>query len=358
MHLTQVAFLALLLVALVAAFSRGGRPERIGGGLFLAAALATPIVQTAWFERVEIGVAAVDVVLLAALLLLAGRSSRRWPVIAAGFQAVGALVHLARREAGVVHGDAYAHLAVLWSYPVLLALLWGSLVEARRAQGAWNLHQTSGVGLEGVGARPVRRSTDDQQLLAELLRLHGLGPDPEALARQLLDRFGSFGAAIAAPPARLRAWGMGEDVVSAFAFARSAARSSLRRMLETRPLIDRNDVAVDYLHSELAHLPTEQFRVLYLNAKYRLILDEVHGEGSITEAAVYTREIVKRALEVGAVHLVLAHNHPGGDPTPSREDIAITREIHSAMKLIGGAVRDHFVIAPSGHVSLRAAGLL
>jgi DNA repair protein RadC len=132
----------------------------------------------------------------------------------------------------------------------------------------------------------------------------------------------------------------------------------LRRKLEDRPSLANSQETLDYLHIELAHLPTEQFRVLYLNARHRLICDQVHGEGSVTEAPVFPREVIKRAIEEGAVHLILAHNHPGGDPTPSRADIIITRAISEAGRTMGINVIDHIIISASGHVSMRSNGLI
>ncbi len=108
----------------------------------------------------------------------------------------------------------------------------------------------------------------------------------------------------------------------------------------------------------MADLRNEQFRVLYLNARHRLIHDEVHGEGTVTEAPVYPREIVKRALEVGAVYLILAHNHPSSDPTPSRSDIAATRAITEAARAIDVTVIEHVIISASGHTSMRAIGMM
>ena len=135
-------------------------------------------------------------------------------------------------------------------------------------------------------------------------------------------------------------------------------RATLRRKLEDRPSLANSQEALDYLHIELAHLPTEQFRILYLNSRHRLICDEVHSEGSLTEAPVFPREVIKRAIEEGAVHLILAHNHPGGDPTPSRADIITTRAISEAGRTMGINVIDHIIISASGHVSMRSNGLI
>jgi DNA repair protein RadC len=363
--LTQIVFLALFLAALTAAFGRGGRPERQGGAMLLGAALATPLLQTRMFTGVEYGIAAVDVLLLAALVWLAISSERRWSLFAAAFQAVGVLTHLARLKAGPVHGDAYAYLLVFWSYPVALALLWGSLVEARR--NAVVMFDPPSPRQAPPPGRPVTplpdpryppTGGDDLALLTQLLALHGLGPDSAGIATDLVQRAGSFAAAVATPPARLQSWGFDNRVAEALAFTRKTTHISLKRKLESRIKFDNIEATIDYLHNELAHLPHEQFRVLYLNARNRLIHDEVHGVGTINQAPVYPREVIKRAIEVGAVRLVLAHNHPSGDPSPSGDDIAMTRAIIEAGRHIGVSVIDHFVIGVTGHVSLKATGLI
>lgn len=365
MHLTQVAFLALFLAALTAAFGRGGRSERQGGAMLLSAALVTPLLQVRMFAGVEFGIAAVDTALLGALLWLAFKSDRRWPVFAAAFQAVGVLTHLARLKAGPVHGDVYGHLLVLWSYPVAISLLWGSLVETR--QKSVVLVAQPQVPSMPLAARhklsmpdPRYQATggDDLMLLTRLLTMHGLGDDSVRIAVDLTRRAGSFAAAVATPPAMLRSWGHDGRVAEALAFTRSTTRTSLKRKLETRVKVDNDQDIIDYLHSEIAHLPHEQVRVLYLNARNRLIYDEVHGVGTVNQAPVYPREVIKRAIEVGAIKLVLAHNHPSGDPSPSRDDILMTRAIIEAGRHIGISVIDHFVIGATGHVSMKGTGLI
>jgi DNA repair protein RadC len=363
--LTQVAFLALFLAALTAAFGRGGRPERLGGGFLLGAALATPLLQTQRFTGIEFGIAAIDIALLAALVWLAFTSDRRWPIFAAAFQAVGVLTHFARLKSGPVHGDVYGHLLVLWSYPVALSLLWGSVEEARQKAvvmaGLPLVLSSKPAGQPGTLAAGLRNPAtggDDLALLTRLLVLHDLGPESAKIAADLVQRAGSFAAAMATPRARLQSWGYGDLVGDALDFARSTTRTTLKRKLESRVRIDNCQNTIDYLHSELAHLPHEQFRVLYLNSRNRLINDEVHGVGTVDQAAVYPREVIKRAIEVGAVKLILAHNHPSGDPGPSRDDIVLTRAIIEAGRHVGISVIDHFVIGVTGHVSMKGSGLI
>jgi DNA repair protein RadC len=355
----------VLVAALTAAFARGGRNERLGGALLLVASLASPLVQVNMFADLELGIALVDTLLFMALLALAFASDHRWPTVAAAFQAIAVLTHLARFKAGEVHGDVYGNMLVLWSYPVALSLLWGSLSRSRKcassgiaAQVAPALAFSLPNDMVPASNRRSPPATSDLALLTQLLKLHDPGSQSDAMAAALIGRVGSFAAAVATPATRLRAWGFDEGVAEALAFARITTRSNLRRKLETRPSLANGEEAVDYLFSELAHLPHEQFRVLYLNSRYRLIYDEVHGEGTVTEAAVFPREIVKRAMEAGAVYVILAHNHPGGDPAPSRADIITTRAIIEATRSIGVAVIDHIVVSTSGHVSMRAAGLI
>lgn len=365
MHLTQVVFLALFLATLTAAFGRGGRPERLGGGLMLGAALATPLLQSHMFTGIEFGVAAVDIALLTALIVLAFASDRRWPIYAVAFQTVGVLTHFARLKAGPVHGDVYGHLLVLWSYPVALSLLWGSLVEAHQKAGGISPQPVALTSMPAeISATPTAQprytasGADDLALLTQLLTLHDLEPDSAKIAADLFHRAGSFAAVVATPPARLQAWGYGDRVADALSFARSTTRTSLKRKLESRIKVDNITDTIDYLHSELAYLPHEQVRVLYLNGRNRLICDEVHAVGTVNQAPAYPREVIKRAMEVGAVKLILAHNHPSGDPTPSRDDIAITRAIIEAGRHVDISVIDHFVIGATGHVSMKAAGLI
>lgn len=385
----QLVFLVFLLAALTAALRVGGRTEHIGAGLLVAATIISPIVQTSRFIDLETGLIAVDALLLAGLLWLALARKRFWPTWAAAFQALAVLTHVARTLAGPINGNVYADLLILWSYPVAGALLWGSLVEARRSGAAdltpdasplvnplaqsqaqsraepVNLPSTAfavGDRLTPGTAASARQlaptASDELGLLIRLLQDNGVGINTPQLASNLLARTGSFAAAVATPAAKLRDWGMNERVIDALAYARSITRSALRRKLESRPNLAGSTAAVDYLHSELAHLREEQFRVLFLNARHRLIHDEAHSHGSVSEAPVFPREVVRRAIEVGAVHLILAHNHPGGDPTPSRADVATTRAIIEAARTIGVSVTDHIIVSPAGHVSMRAGGFI
>lgn len=139
---------------------------------------------------------------------------------------------------------------------------------------------------------------------------------------------------------------------------RSAMLHALRREALHGPVLGDSNAVTDYLFAAMAHEPVEQLRVLYLNTRNRLLFDETVAEGSINIAPIYPREIVRRSLEVGATALILAHNHPSGDPKPSREDIRVTRLVAAAAEALDIRLHDHVIVARSGWISLRAGGYL
>ena len=199
----------------------------------------------------------------------------------------------------------------------------------------------------------------DYELLEYLLGLAIPRRDTKPLAKSLLAEFGDLNALLAATPAELaRVEGLGEGAAAALKFAHAVACRSLRRAPSLRTPLSSFDAVLDYLHGAMAHGLVEQFRVLFLNNRNLLIRDEALAEGTINAAPVYPREVVKRALDLGAAALILAHNHPSGDPTPSNDDIAMTRAIIEAGRPLGLSVHDHIVIGRAGHTSFRAKGLL
>ena len=199
----------------------------------------------------------------------------------------------------------------------------------------------------------------DYELVEYLLGLAIPRRDVKPLAKGLLAEFGDLPTLLAASPAELaRVKGMGEGAIAALKFVEAASVRALQRRALNRPVLASFDAVTDYLHARLAHELTEEFRVLFLNNRNILIHDERMGEGTVNQAPAYPREIVKRALELGATAIILVHNHPSGDPTPSRDDIQLTRVIADAAKPLGIAVHDHLVIARTGHSSLRAGGFL
>ena len=183
--------------------------------------------------------------------------------------------------------------------------------------------------------------------------------DVKPLAKRLIERFGSFADAIAAPRARLlEVDGIGESVVTQLKIVEAAALRLSKGKVLNRPALSSWNALLDYCTATMARAPHEEFRVLFLDRKNVLIADEVQTRGTIDHTPVYPREIVKRALELGASAIILVHNHPSGDPTPSRQDIEMTREICTAAKALKIAVHDHLVIGRSGHASFKTLGLL
>ncbi|WP_134095380.1 DNA repair protein RadC [Novosphingobium sp. PhB55] len=183
--------------------------------------------------------------------------------------------------------------------------------------------------------------------------------DMKPLARSLIHRFGSLAAVLQADPRTLGGHpGMGEATVAALRVVTVAATRLARQTVREKPVIGSWQALIDYLTIDMAHLTLERVRVLYLNAKNMLILDDLVGDGSIDEAAIHPREVIRRALDIGATALILVHNHPSGSPQPSRADIEVTNRIAEAGRLLGVSVHDHVIIGREGHVSLRAKGLI
>jgi DNA repair protein RadC len=183
--------------------------------------------------------------------------------------------------------------------------------------------------------------------------------DMKPLAKDLLKRFGSFAEVIAAPRARLlEVKGVGEAVVAQLKIVEAAAMRLSKTGLLNRPALSSWSALIDYCTAAMSRNSHEEFRVLFMDRKNMLIADEVQGKGTIDHTPVYPREILKRALELGASAIILAHNHPSGDPTPSRADIDMTREIAKAAMALKIAVHDHIVVARGGALSFKAQGLL
>jgi DNA repair protein RadC len=183
--------------------------------------------------------------------------------------------------------------------------------------------------------------------------------DTKPLAKALLARFGSFAEVIAAPRARLmEVTGVGESVANHLKIVEAAAHRLAKTGVIGKPALSSWTALLDYCTTAMARSHNEEFRVLFLDRKNVLIADEVQNKGTVDHTPVYPREIVKRALELSASAIILVHNHPSGDPTPSKADILMTREIVAAAKALGIAVHDHLVIGRSGHASFKALGLL
>jgi len=220
--------------------------------------------------------------------------------------------------------------------------------------------------VSGHRARLRRRLLDggaealaDYEVLEYLLFAARPRGDTKPVAKALLDRFGSLAGVLNADHNALaEVEGMGEVSAAALKIVALAARRMARSQVRQKPLLASWQALLDYLSIDMAHLNVERVRVLYLDSRNRLILDHHVGDGSIDEAAIHPREVVKKALEVGATALILVHNHPSGDPEPSRADIQITARIVEAGRIIGITVHDHVIVGREGHVSFKAKGLL
>ena len=198
----------------------------------------------------------------------------------------------------------------------------------------------------------------DYELL-ELLLFYAIERiDTKPLAKRLLERFGTLGDVFAAEPAQLREFEIDQKTLILFRAAREAGRRLAERKVKDMPVLTNWQQLIDYCHAALAHEKTEQFRILFLDRKNVLIADEVQQRGTIDHTPVYPREVVKRALALNAAALILVHNHPSGDPKPSRDDIEMTKEIRKAAEALGITIHDHLVIGRKGHASFRSLGLL
>ena len=183
--------------------------------------------------------------------------------------------------------------------------------------------------------------------------------DVKPLARALLDRFGDFNGVISAPAARLsEVAGIGDAVICELKVVEAAAHRLARARVLRRHVISSWDSLLDYCHTSMAHRETEQFRILFMDRKNTLIADEEQAQGTVDHVPVYPREVIKRALELNASALILVHNHPSGDPTPSESDISMTEQIHLACQTMNITLHDHLIIGRSREISFRSQGLL
>lgn len=183
--------------------------------------------------------------------------------------------------------------------------------------------------------------------------------DLKPLAKTLLARFGSFDEVICAPRSRLlEVKGVGDAVVAQLKVIEAASLRLSKTKLLGRPALSSWAALLDYVTAAMARSAQEEFRILFLDRKNALIADEVQGQGTIDHTPVYPREIVKRALELSAAAIILVHNHPSGDPTPSKADIAMTGEIVNAARALRIAIHDHIVVARGGVLSFKSLGLL
>ena len=200
---------------------------------------------------------------------------------------------------------------------------------------------------------------EDYELLEMVLHLVIPQKDTKPLAKALLREFGSFSGVFSASKARLEAVpGLGPTTVASLKIIQAvAARFARDRLDHTQPILSSWKELIDYCRSQMAFETIEQFRILFLDKKNRLIADEVQQTGTVDHTPVYPREVIKRSLELSATAIILVHNHPSGDPTPSQADIRMTREIADIARFLGVVVHDHIIIGKNGHVSLKAQKL-
>ncbi len=183
--------------------------------------------------------------------------------------------------------------------------------------------------------------------------------DVKPLADLLIGEFGDFNRVLTAPAERLRAIkGVGDAVITELKIIEASAHRMARSRVIDRHVISSWDAVLDYCHTVMAHRETEQFRVLYLDRKNTLIADEEQAKGTVDHVPVYPREVAKRALELNASALILVHNHPSGDPTPSESDITMTAQIAAAADALGLTLHDHLIIGKSRELSFKTEGLL
>ena len=183
--------------------------------------------------------------------------------------------------------------------------------------------------------------------------------DVKPLAKDLISKFGSFPEVIAAPAARLaEIKGIGDATITELRIVHAAASRMARGQVQKRPVLSSSSSVIDYCRTAMAFAEKEQFRVLFLDKRNQLIVDELQQVGTVDHTPVYPREVVKRALELSATALILVHNHPSGDPTPSHADIQMTQMIIDVARPLGIAVHDHIVVGKEGHASFKSLRLI
>ena len=198
----------------------------------------------------------------------------------------------------------------------------------------------------------------DHELVEYLLALAIPRRDTKALAKQLIGQFGGIGPLLSADAQSLARAGLSEGVVAALKIAEATALRLLETRVEGRPLLSSWESLGDYLQAAMAHSAIEEVRVLFLNAKNLLIANEAMWQGSVDEASVHVREVISRAIALGATAIIIVHNHPSGDPTPSTQDIRLTRDLVEAGRHMKITVHDHVIVGAQGRSSFRALGLI
>jgi len=198
----------------------------------------------------------------------------------------------------------------------------------------------------------------DYELVEYLLSLTIPRVDTKPLAKRLIEDFGGIGPLLSASAVTLRREGITDATIGALKIAEATALRMLEARVEGRPVLSSWDALGDYLHAQMAHRRTEEVRILFLNAKNMLIANEALWQGSVDEASVHVREVIARAIALGATAIIIVHNHPSGDPSPSQQDIRLTRDLVEAGRHMKVTVHDHVIIGAQGRTSMRAMGLI
>jgi DNA repair protein RadC len=198
----------------------------------------------------------------------------------------------------------------------------------------------------------------DYELVEYLLALTIPRVDTKPLAKKLIQDFGGIGPLLSASAETLRREGLKDASIAALKIAQATALRLLETRIEQKPVLSSWDALGDYLHAAMAHSRVEEVRILFLNAKNMLIANEALWQGSVDEASVHVREVIARAIALGATALIIVHNHPSGDPTPSQQDIRLTRDLVEAGRHMKVTVHDHVIVGASGRTSMRAMGLI
>ncbi len=225
--------------------------------------------------------------------------------------------------------------------------------------------KTDDTGAGGHRARLRQRLLDagpagfhDYELIEYLLTLTIPRVDTKPLAKKLLGEFGGIGPLLSSSADTLRREGLTDATIAALKIAQAAALRMLESRIEDQPVLSSWDAVGDYLHAAMAHSRVEEVRILFLNAKNMLLANEALWQGSVDEASVHVREVIARAIALGATAIIIVHNHPSGDPTPSTQDIRLTRDLVEAGRHMKVAVHDHVIVGAKGRTSMRAMGLI
>jgi DNA repair protein RadC len=198
----------------------------------------------------------------------------------------------------------------------------------------------------------------DYELIEYLLALTIPRVDTKPLAKRLIHDFGGIGPLLSASADTLRNEGLTDPTIAALKIAETTALRLLETRIEAKPVLSSWDALGEYLHAAMAHARVEEVRILFLNAKNMLIANEALWRGSVDEASVHVREVIARAIALGATAIIIVHNHPSGDPTPSQQDIRLTRDLVEAGRHMKVTVHDHVIVGAQGRTSMRAMGLI